>query len=205
MNANTGSIGRIRRRAVGYAAPIGGHSPNLQVVFKKCWTFPTRAGMHDASSFTERHFLDFSVRLLSGGSACDAAFPGRPLVWLCRLLLCRGSTPTCSVFSSCGASAFFSPCPLALAGVAVHDITAQVARGRGVFGRRGFALESAAARVCAAKQEHKSPGSLRSLLKAFQLSTGPSWRSTPLWSHPSVLMASSTDDVLTWTGPSVAT
>ena len=189
-------------RAVGYAAPDWRSLATQTFRSSSRRARQSRRGLAARCVFFHgKTFPRFSVRLLSGGSACDAAFPGRPLVCsacysfvavrldLFRVLLLRRKRlllPLSSRSCRCGR-------PL--------DITAQVARGRGVFGRRGFALESAAARVCAAKQEHKSPGSLRSLLKAFQLSTGPSWRSTPLWSHPSVLMASSTDDVLTWTGP----
>ena len=53
-----------------------------------------------------------------------------------------GSSLTCS-----GSSFFVAFCPPASAGVAVHSTalgtTAQVARGQGFFGRRGFGLESA--------------------------------------------------------------
>ena len=52
---------------------------------------------------------------------CGRTLPRFFSRWLCRSLPCRGSTLTCSVFSSCGACAFLSLCPLALAGVAVHS------------------------------------------------------------------------------------
>ena len=148
--------------------PTGGHSPqlchgDLQFVFQGCWAFPTRAG-----STMRLRWKDTSSILQFG--LCWAAVSARCCVprvapcqvsrsWLCRSLPCRGSTPTCSVFFSCGVCAFLSPCLLALAGVAVHStalaITAQVARGRGCLGDVAMRGNLQLPR-CAAKQEHES-------------------------------------------------
>ena len=63
-----------------------------------------------------------------------------------------GSNPRSSVCCSSDASGALYPCPRQVAGVAVHSIPSGHHRAAcphaGVLGRRGFPLESAAARVC---------------------------------------------------------
>ena len=71
---------------------------------------------------------------------------------LCPCPRSAGSTLTCSGCSCCVVFTFLSHCLPALAGVAVLSTTRGHHRASccraGVLGRRGFALESAVARVC---------------------------------------------------------
>ena len=119
-------------------------------------SIPEQGWQHDASSIVEQHFLNSSIwpNWFQESEHCCAlkvVLCQGSRSRLCQFLLRFGSTPTCSESSSCGDFAFLFPCLLTLAGVAVLSTalatTAQVVRGQ-VLGRRGFALESATARVC---------------------------------------------------------
>ena len=133
------STSREELRAVGFAAPdwrsLATALPRrLAVRLPGVLGIPDEGWQHDASSFVERHFLDSSVWPLLGSSerpmlrSQGGPLSGLPFMALPVTPLSR-STPTCSVFFSCGVCAFLSLCLLALAGVAVHStalaITAQ--------------------------------------------------------------------------------
>ena len=131
-------------------------------------------------------------------------------------LLSFGSTPT-SESSSCGDFAYFFPCLLNLAGVAVLSTalatTAQVVRGQVCWGGVGSHW-SLLQHACAEKREHGSQptsssvtwicwaslprisGALRSSPRASLHSTVPSWRWTPPSFHPSVPTARENGAVL---------
>ena len=131
--------------------------PSHGSAFLACWPFRENGWQHDASLVLEQRFADTVV--VPRASAAQWALlhsqggplSGFPFTTLPFTPLQRSESP-CSGFSGCVAFTFLSHCPLASACVAVLSTAfghhrASCSRA-GVPGRRGFAMESAVARVC---------------------------------------------------------
>ena len=159
---------------------------------------PAEGWQHEASMAVEKIFLDSAFLpelvpreraflLSQGGPLAGLPFTAVPVCPHLRfdsdlfsVLLLRRLPSSSPVFTH------LPVLPLVSTALA---ITAQVARGRGVLGRRGYALESAAARICreagarvstnvSGAAACRTSAALRSSQKVSLRSTAPSWPST---------------------------
>ena len=111
---------------------------------------PRQGWQHFASNTVEELHLREALPTLPPPQRALVRSQGGPLSsrpFVARLHDSPSSRPSLSVCCSSVVSTCPSPCPPATAGVAVHS-TALAMRGCRVLGRRGFAVESAIARIC---------------------------------------------------------